>query len=103
MTAKPIIGLTTEQRAYAHNISIHCPNASETEMQARCEIARIRDECAVGISRGSEHIGGLLGDVSRLATQAVYAPMSLSRLMALKAALQLGLDTARVLERGLRV
>lgn len=95
--------MPVNHRAYAHTISTHCPNINETEMQARCEIARIRDEAAVGLQRGSEHIGGMLSDVSRLATQAVYAEMPTSRLIALKGALQLGLDAARVMERALKV
>jgi len=93
---------TVEQRAYAHTISIHCPNITEAEMQVRCDLARIRDEAAVGMSRGSDHLLGVLSDVNRMASLAVVSGEPMSKLIRLRGSLQLLIDGARLVQAVLR-
>lgn len=90
---------TVGERAYRHSISIHCPNCDEMEMAARCDLAAMRDAAMVGVQRASDSAAILLGEVARLAMNAVYSPMPTSRLIRLKAALTLTMMAAREVQR----
>lgn len=96
-----ILGSTTE-RAHRHAISIHCPNCNEMEMAARVDIAMMRDAAMVGVGRASEHTATMLHEVSKMAAQAVFAPIPTSRLLRVRAALNLTMEAARAVERALR-
>lgn len=89
----------TSERAYRHAITIHCPNESEMAMAARCDLAAIRDASAVGMRRATESAAVILGEISRLATSAVYAPMPASDLIRIKSALDLTMLAARSIDR----
>ncbi|MBE7186048.1 MAG: hypothetical protein INR68_16750 [Methylobacterium mesophilicum] len=89
-------------RAHRRSISIHCPNCDDVEMQARCEIADIRDRAASGMRRAQPAVAGILQQVSMVATDAVFAPLPASRLMRIRAALTLTMMAARDLERAQR-
>lgn len=94
-----VIGESEAERVYRHAISIHCPNSGEMEMAARVDIAMMRDQAAIGIGRASDSAAVLLGEVSRLATFAVYAQTETSRLLRIRSALKLTMEAARALER----
>lgn len=93
-----MLGSVTE-RAHRHAISIHCPNCDEMEMAARCDLAAMRDAAMVGVSRASDSAAIMLGEVARLAMNAVYAPIPASRLIRIKAALTLTMMAAREVQR----
>jgi hypothetical protein len=87
-------------RAHAHLIRLHCPNCDELELAYRCELATIRDAAIVGSRRAeSDSASLMLGEVCKLATHAVYAEISTSRLIRIKAALTLTMMAAREVER----
>lgn len=87
------------ERAHRHAITIHCSNEPEMSMAARCDIAVIRDQAAVGMRRATESAAVILGEISRLATSAVYAPMPASDLIRIKSALDLTMLAARSIDR----
>lgn len=91
--------MTAAERAYRHTISIHCPNRDEMELAVRCDLATIRDQATAGVSRASVEAAGLLAEVSRLATHAVYAEMDTGRLLRLRLALMMTVEAAREIER----
>lgn len=93
--SEPTIG----ERAHRHSISVHCPGCSEAEMAARCDIAALRDAATAGALRATESAAVVLGEAARIATAAVFAPASVSRLIRTRGALEFMMDTARVLER----
>jgi hypothetical protein len=93
---------TAGERAHRRSISIHCPNCNEMEMAARCDIAAIRDSATAAIARVSDSAGVMLGEVSRLATQAVFAPLPFERLLRIKGALTLTMMAVREIERAQR-
>lgn len=80
-------------------ISIHCPNDDEMTMAARVDIATMRDLAVTGRQRARGDAGDVLAVVSRVATDAVYAPASCGRLLRIRSALGLMIDAARALER----
>lgn len=96
-----IHGSVTE-RAHRHAISIHCPNCDEMEMAARVDLAIMRDAAMVGVGRASDQAAVLLHEVSKMAAQAVYAPIPASRLLRVRSALNLTMEAARAVERALR-
>lgn len=93
---------STIERAHRHAISIHCPNCNEMEMATRCDIAVIRDKAMMGVRHASEMPAAMLHEVAKLAAEAVYAPVSTSRLLRVRAALNLTMEAARAVERALR-
>lgn len=81
-------------------ISIHCPNDDEMTMAARVDIATMRDLAVTGRQREiAEAAGDILAVVSRVATDAVYAPASCGRLLRIRSALGLAIEAARAIER----
>ncbi|MCW2763372.1 MAG: hypothetical protein JWR85_3573 [Marmoricola sp.] len=68
-------------------------------MAVRVELASIRDQAAVGISRATDSAAVLLGEVSRLATFAVYARKPANELFRVKCALVFTMMAARGLDR----
>lgn len=90
------------ERAYRRAIGVHCACSSEMEMAARVDLAMLRDQAAIGITRGTDSAAALLGEVSRLATVAVYAPRPESDLLRLAAALKLTMMAARAVDRATR-
>lgn len=80
-------------------ISIHCPNCSEMEMAARVEIATLRDRATAAAPRASQSAGIMLAEIARIATFSVFAPMSASELLRIRAALILTMMAAREIER----
>jgi hypothetical protein len=87
------------ERMHRAAISIHCPNQNDLDMQCRVHIAMIRDQASAGLSRCGEAAYGILLEVTRVATQAVYAPSSTKRLILTRAALTQTMDAARMVER----
>lgn len=102
MPITPDTGWTPAEIAHRHTISIHCPNGSEIEMKARADLAAIRDQATAGIARASDSAAAILGEVSRLATQAVYAPIETANLLRIRSALELTMMAARAVERAVR-
>ena len=92
-------GLSVEQRAHRHAISIHCPNCDEMEMAARVDLAAMRDAATIGIARASDSAAAILAEVSRLATGAVFAPLPASQLIRIRAALSFTMEAARAVDR----
>lgn len=90
------------ERAYRQAISIHCPHGSEMEMAARVELAQLRDQAAIGMSRATDSACALLSEVSKLATMAVYAQRPESDLLRIRSALNLTMMAARALDRATR-
>lgn len=90
---------TPQEVAYAAAISIHCPNCDEMELAARCDIAAMRDAASVGMAKASDSACTLLGEVVRMASHSVYAPVPASQLIRVKAALTLTMMAAREIER----
>lgn len=68
-------------------------------MATRVEIAELRDQAAVGIARATDSAAALLGEVSRLATFAVYAQQPTSQLLRILSALNLTMMAARSIDR----
>lgn len=95
MKADATINGDTAERAHRFSISIHCPNCDEMEMAARCDLAAMRDAAMIGAHRATDSASAILGEVARLAANAVYAPMPTSRLIRLRAALTLTMMAAR--------
>lgn len=98
-TARIRLDETDQQRAHRATISVHCPNQDEMQMAARVDLATMRDQALAGQSRCCDEAAGLLHEVVRLATPAVYAPWPASRLIRLKGALGLAMEAARGIER----
>ena len=98
--ARPVsVDPTPEERAYAATISIHCPNCDEMEMAARCDIAMMRDLAIRGAVKATASAAIMLGEVARIATSAVYAPLPASQLIRIRSALNLSMEAARAVER----
>lgn len=97
--ADATINGSTAERAHRHSISIHCPNCDEMEMAARVELAMLRDTATVGSRVASDSASTILGEIVRLATGAVFAPLPTSQLLRLKAALTITMMAAREVER----
>lgn len=70
-------------------------------MAARCDLAAIRDQATTGMRR-AQVAGGILREVSIMAGDAVFAPISTSRLLRLRASLNLTMIAARDVERAHR-
>lgn len=90
---------TDHERAMRASISMHCPNEDAFSMACRIDIATMRDLAAAGMFRASRGAAVLLAEVSRIATSAVYAPMTPRDLVRTKFALRLTIEAARELER----
>lgn len=90
---------TQAERAHRSAISIHCPNEGEWEMNCRVGIAIMRDQAAAGMRHCSSASYGILAEVAKLATAAVYAPADAKKLTMMRAALTLAMDAARAIER----
>lgn len=101
MNAPARIRPDTESLEAAHraSISVHCPNEGDGRMASRVAIAVIRDQASAGLRRCSPEAAGILAEVSRLATHAVYAPMPPGKLHMTRFALASLLESARHLER----
>ena len=97
--ADETISGTVGERAHAHIIRAHCPDCDDMELAARCDLAAMRDAAMIGVSRASDSAAIMLGEVARLAMNAVYAPIPASRLIRIKAALTLTMMAAREVER----
>lgn len=93
---------TVAERAHRHSISIHLPNCDEMEMAARCDLAAMRDAAGVGMSRASSGAAAILQEVARSATDVIYAPIPCSKLLRIRAALNLAMMAARDLEQAHR-
>lgn len=93
------LGWSDDMRAHRRTISVHCPNCSEIEMAARCRLAALRDNAATGAMRSTDSTAVMLGEVSRLATYAVFAGEPVDKLVRICAALELTMDAARAIER----
>ncbi|GGB14928.1 hypothetical protein GCM10011380_00420 [Sphingomonas metalli] len=93
-----IYGSRTE-RAYRATIAVHVPDCDEMSMAARCDIAAMRDQASVGMARATDSAVVILGEVSRMASAAVYADMPTSNLLRVRAALKLTMMAAREVER----
>lgn len=90
------------ERAHRAAISIHCPNESADAMKCRVALAMIRDQAGVGMLRCSDDAHGVLAEVQRQATLAVYAPVGVGRLYLKKLALESLMQAARMIERAQR-
>lgn len=90
---------TGAEAAHRRSISMHCPNQDEATMAARCDIAAMRDQATSGRFRAGEAAGAILATASRVATEAVYAPLDFRRLQRIRAALHLTIEAARAMER----
>lgn len=95
----PDTGWTPAEIAHRRTISVHYPNGSEIEMMTRVQIAMLRDQATIGMSRASDSAAVILGEVSRLATHAVLAAMPTSELMRIRSALSFTMEAARSIER----
>lgn len=93
-----ILGSVTE-RAHRHAIRVHCSNCDEFEMACRVDLATMRDAATAAQYRCSDEAAGLLGEVVRLASNGVYAPLPASRLIWLRSACRLTIEAARAVER----
>lgn len=87
------------ESAVRRSISIHCPNDDEMTMAARVDIATMRDLATVGRQRAGGEAADILAVVSRVATDAVYAPAPCSKLLRIRSALGLAIEAARSIER----
>jgi|GEM_PF-6782825 len=88
--------------SHRRSISIHLPNIDELEMATRVDIAKMRDRASVGMGRASEASAGLLSEAVRLATGSVFAQLPTSRLLRIRAAIELTLMAATAVERAQR-
>lgn len=99
MKADATINGSTAERAHRHAISIHCPNCDETNMAVRVELAMLRDAATVGARVASDSASVILGEIVRLTTGAIFAPIPTSQLLRLNAALTITMMAAREVER----
>ena len=90
------------ERAHRGAISVHCPNEDEWSMKCRVAIAMIRDQAEAGKRHCSDATYGMLSEVSRVATNAVYAQSDAKRLTLMRSALVQAMDAARSIERACR-
>jgi hypothetical protein len=90
------------ERAHRGTISIHCPSEDEWSMKCRVAIATIRDQAAAAQRQCSDATHGILSEVARIATGAVYAPADAKRLTLMRSALVQAMDAARAIERASR-
>lgn len=93
---------TPAERAHRSAISIHCPNEDEWSMKCRVAIAMMRDQAAAAQRQCSDASLGILVEVARIATGAVFAPSSAKRLTLMRSALVQAMDAARAIERASR-
>lgn len=71
-------------------------------MKCRVAIAMMRDQAAAAQRQCSDAAYGILAEVSRIATGAVYAPSDAKRLTLMRFALAQAIDAARAIERASR-
>jgi hypothetical protein len=90
------------ERAHRGTISVHCPNEDEWAMKCRVAIAMMRDQAAAAQRQCCDGAHGILGEVARVATTAVYAPSDAKRLTLMRSALVQAMDAARAIERASR-
>lgn len=90
------------ERAHLGAISVHCPNEDEWSMKCRVGIAIMRDQAAAAQRQCSNATYGILSEVARVATGAVYAPSDARRLTLMRSALAQAIDAARAIERASR-
>ncbi len=90
---------TDAEKRHRRTISTFMPNEGEFKMACRADIADMRDRAAMGKRRCSDVSYGILCEVSRIATDAVFTPMDAAKLYLMRAALQQALDVATALER----
>jgi hypothetical protein len=88
--------------AHRGAISVHCPNEDEWSMKCRVAIAIIRDQASAAQRRCNDATQGILSEVARVATGAVYAPSDAKRLTLMRSALVQAMDAARAIERASR-
>lgn len=93
---------TPVERAHRSAISIHCPNEDEWSMKCRVAIAIMRDQAAAAQRECSDAAYGILSEVARIATGAVYAPADAKKLTMMRSALAQAIDAARAIERASR-
>lgn len=90
---------TDAEKRHRYSIMVHLGNEGEFKTACRADIADMRDRAAMGKRRCSDVSYGILSEVSRIATDAVFAPMDVAKLYLMRAALQQALDVATALER----
>lgn len=93
---------STTERAHRASISLHLPNEGPDKMACRVALAILRDQASVGKRSCSDAAYGLLGEVERQATNAVFAPRGIRHLYLLRGALEMTMAAARALERANR-
>lgn len=96
------LGYTTAERAYRKSITIHCPNEDEHMLSCRVRIAIIRDQAAKGMRDCSDGTYNILADISRQATNIVFARLPARELTMLCLALSGMMEAARSMERAYR-
>lgn len=89
---------TVAERAHRASISLHLPNEGEAKMACRVAIAILRDRASAGIRRCSDASYGVLTEIERQATHAVFSPRDARGLYLIRAALTSMIDCASMLE-----
>jgi hypothetical protein len=87
------------ESAHEAAINVHCPGGDAMSRATRVELAILRDQATFGMSRATDSAAVLLGEVSRLAGAAVYAPRPASDLLRILSALKLTMMAARSIDR----
>ena len=90
------------EAAHRASIRVHCPNEDPLTLANRVAIAAIRDQASAGLRRCSPEAAGLLQEIARLATHAVFAPMPAGQVHMTRFALASLLESARHLERAVK-
>lgn len=93
--------LTASERAHRTAISIHCPNTDEMDMATRCDLAAMRDQASAAIARADPEAAQLLVAAASIAATWVYAPAPTSRLLRVRLAVRMMIETARSVQRAL--
>lgn len=90
------------ERMHRGAIGVHCPNEDEWSMKCRVAIAIMRDQASAAQRQCGEAAFGILAEVARIATAAVYAPSDAKKLTLMRSALAQAIDAARAIERASR-
>lgn len=102
MNAVTSIAAADPECAYRAAISVHCPNENEMKLACRVDLARLRDQASAALSRCSDASFGVLSEIARQATLAVYARTDTATLFRTRNALTLTMTAARALEAAAR-
>lgn len=93
--------LSTSEAVYAPTLDSIFGNEDEMTRAARADIMALRDQATAAMRQACPEAAAILAETAKIATLNAMAPLSAKRLTLLKGALDLNIESARIIHRAL--